>query len=76
MDKHCNKCGRPLIQGISFEEAVRRAVKAREYINETGVFRDDVELIGVSAGAYGLWTARFLNSSDGVFERQLNIVQI
>ena len=70
MDKHCNSCGRSIIEPIDFEEAARRAL-------DTPIGKDQ-ELIGVSANQYGLWVAKFLiseSSKSFILEKVLNIEQ-
>ena len=72
MDKHCDSCGRSIIEPIDFEEAVRRALKFK-----TG-HKDDAEMVGVSANEYGLWSVRFLTFTGVkayIHERVLNIEQ-
>ena len=58
MDKHCDSCGRSIIEPIDFEEASRRAFS----LQAEPALRDE-ELISVSANEYGLWSARFLHFS-------------
>ena len=68
MDKHCDSCGRSIIEPIDFEEATRRALAVHK--------SSGTEIVGVSANEYGLWSVRFLTFTGTkacIHERVLNI---